>query len=90
MRGLYLWVCVYLCVLIASCLLTCAVSWSLLLNRSISDGFNLDLTYITDRIVAMGYPSDNIEGVYRNKRSIVKTFLDRRHPNHYYGTVPMW
>jgi len=27
---------------------------------------NLDLTYITSRIIAMSYPSDGFEGLYRN------------------------
>ena len=30
------------------------------------DGVNLDLTYITTRIIAMSYPSSGIESMYRN------------------------
>ncbi len=38
-------------------------------------------TYVTDRIIAMGYPSEGTEGVYRNKLTSVQRFFARRHPN---------
>ncbi len=35
-------------------------------NRYKKDGYNLDLTYVTDRIVAMAYPAEGVEKLYRN------------------------
>ena len=45
--------------------------------------FNLDLTYITPRIIAMGYPSEGIESAYRNPATDVAAFLDRNHYGKY-------
>jgi len=52
-------------------------------RRFVEDGFDLDLTYITDRVIAMGYPSQQLEGVYRNNMQTMKLFFDKRHPGHY-------
>ncbi|KAG2218802.1 hypothetical protein INT45_005449 [Circinella minor] len=40
---------------------------------------DLDLTYITERIIAMSHPSEGWEGLYRNPLKEVKKFLDDRH-----------
>ena len=52
-------------------------------TRFCYDGFDLDLTYITTNIIAMGFPSSAIEGIYRNSMGEVKAFFGKRHPNHY-------
>lgn len=47
------------------------------------DGYDLDLTYITDRLIAMGFPSENYEAAFRNPMSQVVKMLDERHRDHY-------
>jgi len=47
-------------------------------------GFSLDLTYITDRIIAMGYPTHGrIRKYVRNPVSEVARFLQTYHPKKY-------
>ena len=48
-------------------------------HRYKGEGFNLDLSYITDRLIAMGFPAQNFESLYRNSMDDVKRFLEEKH-----------
>lgn len=47
------------------------------------NNFDLDLTYITKRIIAMGYPAEGNEAMYRNPMHEVQRFLQVYHKNHF-------
>lgn len=48
--------------------------------RFTKDGFDLDLAYITPKLIAMGFPSTGVEAMYRNPATEVKIFLAKYHP----------
>ncbi|ELR15027.1 Protein-tyrosine-phosphatase [Acanthamoeba castellanii str. Neff] len=48
------------------------------------DEFDLDLTYVTHRVIAMGFPADKlVEQAYRNHIDEVADFFECHHSNHY-------
>jgi len=51
--------------------------------RYVKGRFNLDLTYINSRVIAMGFPSENVEAIYRNSMDDVREMLEEEHKDHY-------
>ncbi|XP_062514864.1 phosphatidylinositol 3,4,5-trisphosphate 3-phosphatase TPTE2-like isoform X2 [Corticium candelabrum] len=52
-------------------------------RRFQEDGFDLDLTYVTKRVIAMSFPSSGKQGLYRNPIKEVARLLDTRHFDSY-------
>ena len=52
-------------------------------RRFKNEKYDLDLTYITDRVIAMGFPSSDFEASYRNDQAEVYAFFEERHKDHY-------
>ncbi|CAD8174685.1 unnamed protein product [Paramecium pentaurelia] len=52
-------------------------------KRLIQEGYNLDLTYVTKRIIAMSYPGEGFEGFYRNPIDQVAAYLNTQHNQDY-------
>uniref|UniRef100_A0A673HKV9 Phosphatidylinositol 3,4,5-trisphosphate 3-phosphatase TPTE2-like n=1 Tax=Sinocyclocheilus rhinocerous TaxID=307959 RepID=A0A673HKV9_9TELE len=52
-------------------------------RRYQKDGFDLDLTYVTERVIAMSFPSSGKQALYRNPIREVARFLDTKHVDHY-------
>ena len=47
-------------------------------SRLKTSNFNLDLSYITPRLIAMSYPAAGVEGQFRNHVDDVSAFLNER------------
>uniref|UniRef100_A0A3B3Q2K6 Auxilin n=1 Tax=Paramormyrops kingsleyae TaxID=1676925 RepID=A0A3B3Q2K6_9TELE len=43
----------------------------------------LDISYVTSRVIVMSYPPEAMEAGYRNHIEDVRSFLDSRHTDHY-------
>ncbi|KAG2392574.1 hypothetical protein C9374_011299 [Naegleria lovaniensis] len=52
-------------------------------QRYQKEGFDLDLTYISDRVISMGFPSTGAESLYRNPLEEVQSFFQSKHDDHY-------
>ncbi|KAJ7695502.1 hypothetical protein B0H17DRAFT_1131536 [Mycena rosella] len=44
----------------------------------------LDLVYVTDRVIIMGFPAEGLESFYRNNRADAKRFLEHRHGKNFW------
>ncbi|KAI3503277.1 hypothetical protein L1887_31717 [Cichorium endivia] len=52
-------------------------------RRLLVNGYDLDMSYITDRILAMSFPAERMRAIYRNPMWQVKEVLELRHRGHY-------
>uniref|UniRef100_A0A2N9GZ33 Phosphatidylinositol-3,4,5-trisphosphate 3-phosphatase n=1 Tax=Fagus sylvatica TaxID=28930 RepID=A0A2N9GZ33_FAGSY len=52
-------------------------------RRMLVAGYDLDMSYITDRVLAMSFPAERMRAMYRNPLWQVKSVLDMRHQGHY-------
>lgn len=57
-------------------------------NRALKQGsssaaFDLDMSYITSRILAMSFPASGVEASFRNPRQQVRSYLDQYHEDRY-------
>jgi len=73
-----------------SCCLPC--NWLLHIPRKLvskkkrryqHDGFDIDLVYLKERVIVMGFPAVGVEHLFRNPRSEARRFLDTKHAGHY-------
>ena len=52
-------------------------------TRYVDQEFNLDLTYITPRLIGMSYPAEGLESMFRNKIADVSRLLQQNHGENY-------
>lgn len=55
-------------------------------NRYVDEKYDLDLSYITPNIIAMGFPAEGLTSYYRNDINEVSSFLEEKHQ----GTYMLW
>ena len=65
------------------CVLSARVTTSLNKRRFREDGYDLDLTYITDKVIAMSFPSSSWFALYRNPIEEVAKFFKSKHHGHF-------
>ena len=56
-------------------------------RRYTQNGFDLDLTYITERVIAMGFPAEGADSYIRNPMKQVQKLLESKHAGHYKVSV---
>ncbi|KAL8248755.1 hypothetical protein R6Q59_005623 [Mikania micrantha] len=77
--------------LTTQCQLINYVSKSIFIRRLVSQkrrrmlvgGYDLDMSYITPRILAMSFPAERMKAIYRNPMWQVKDVLEMKHHGHY-------
>jgi phosphatidylinositol-3,4,5-trisphosphate 3-phosphatase/dual-specificity protein phosphatase PTEN len=52
-------------------------------RRYHDEKYNLDLTYITPKLIAMSFPGSGIRKLFRNSIDTVAKFLEEHHRNTY-------
>ncbi len=52
-------------------------------KRFVDAEFDLDLFYVMPNIIAMGFPSEKVEGLYRNAMPDVQRFFRVNHEGHF-------
>ncbi|EGG20132.1 pleckstrin domain-containing protein [Cavenderia fasciculata] len=52
-------------------------------QRFENETYDLDLTYICERVIAMSFPADGVESAYRNSIHDVSQMLNEHHKDHY-------
>lgn len=52
-------------------------------KRLIAGNFDLDISYITPRVMAMSFPGQGIESMYRNSKQEVIAYLQKHHSGDY-------
>ncbi len=72
------------CYIPCNCLFhSCRKAVSRTKRRFQENGFDLDLTYITPRIIVHGFPASGLEHFYRNPRMEIRRFMDFYHRDKY-------
>lgn len=53
-------------------------------KRYIDNDYDLDLSYLTPRLIAMSFPASGIETLYRNNIKDVSKFIKEKHNTNYF------